>query len=99
MKLTNNINTSCHKGTVTRGKISMNPKEFKDVCVYLKKQHLIAINKCITYQRDSLHNGVDGIDRVSKKTFLITICATILIVIKYNLKNYKNHNYLITITK
>lgn len=97
MKLINKNIPSYIGKNITRGTISMSQKEFEDVKTFLKKQKQKAIKECLTYERDSLKNGIDGITEISKKKFSITIYATVMIVIKYKLNNYKNHNYLIII--
>ena len=98
MKLRNrqNNNYFYFKDNVMRGTIEMTKKEWEDVREFLLKEHKIAVDNCNTAIRDGLNSGFVSIE-VIKKKINVGITATRLIVCKYNLKNYKDVNYLIII--
>lgn len=97
MKITNhNPNNTYDIDTyVMRGTIEMTPQEWREAYSFLQKKYKQAAQKTDTYPRDSLAS----IRKNSGLLFSVGVPATQLLFKKYKLKNYKNQNYGIKITK
>lgn len=102
IKLINHNDYYDINGTVIRGTITMSSTDYKKTLDYLKKVYLKALKDCDTYKRDSLsfmQHYTGKIYETPKSIISLGICATKLIVGRYKLKNYKDINYGIKITK
>ena len=102
MKLKNKQNNNYFEidETIMRGSIEMTRTEWADVYTFLSNEYKKAKKNIDTYTRDSLNSTLHIITRdIFKTIFNLGVCATTLIVKKYNLKNYKDVNYAIIIKK
>jgi len=82
---------------VMRGTIIMNEKEFTETWRALQTAYKRSLKECNTNIRDGLSRIASGAYPDTKKRFCLGITASSLIALKYNLKNYKRHNYGIKI--
>lgn len=80
-----------------RGTITMTRKESEAVTCMLTNEYQKALKSCDTYTRDALGGKITSIRDKDATLLCLGVCATKLIVDRYNLKNYKDVNYCLKI--
>ena len=100
MKLKNrrNDNWFYYEDCVMRGEIEMTENEWKEVRTFLYIEFKKSVKNCDTDIRDGLAS--DFMPKIPVRNLInVGITGTRLIVAEYNLKKYKEVNYLIRIKK
>ncbi len=84
-------------GSVMNGTIFVSEKEWKEIIKSLRKAYSRAKATSNTQIRDGLHHVFSWLlpTHGNDKRICLGVAATSLIVLKYDLKNYKRQNYVI----